>query len=130
MENWSESRDILRCNPDFHERERWDCILSEAGGPGGSAQFSQLKALIWCKLLSGRRVDVALVQIFNPHVKWKPNTIWDGCKVVEEGKLTSFLLMDEVIRGALLAPAFGSENKGLYYPIDTIDSDMYLRAAN
>ena len=38
--------------------------------------------------------------------------------------------MDEVVRGALLAPAFGSENKSLYYFIDTIDSDMYLRAGN
>ena len=38
--------------------------------------------------------------------------------------------MDEVIRGALLAPAFGSGNKSLHYWIDTVDSDMYLRAGN
>lgn len=38
--------------------------------------------------------------------------------------------MDEVIRGALLAPAFGSGNKSLHYFIDTVDSDMYLRAGN
>jgi hypothetical protein len=63
-------------------------------------------------------------------VRWKPNTVWNGCKVLEEDKSSSFLLMDEVVRGALLAPAFGSENRLLYYFIDTVDSDMYLRAGN
>jgi len=64
------------------------------------------------------------------HAKWKPNTIWDGCKLLEEDKFLSFLLMDEVVRGALLAPAFGSEEKWLHYFMDTIDGDMYLRAGN
>ena len=34
--------------------------------------------------------------------------------------------MDEVVRGALLAPAFGSDEKPLYYFMDTINGDMYL----
>ncbi|KAG5650062.1 hypothetical protein H0H81_000906 [Sphagnurus paluster] len=68
--------------------------------------------------------------LFTPHTKWKPNTIWDGCQVLEEDKLSSFLLMETVVRGALLAPAFGSEKLPLHYFMDTIDGDMYLRARN
>ena len=130
MEDWTEARDILRCNRQFHGQERYDCLLS---GSGGSAlQFSRLKALLRCKLPSGRLLDVAMVHKFTSHARWKPNTVWNGCKVFEEDKLLSFLLMDEVVRGALLAPAFGSENSGrlLYYFIDTVDGDMYLRAGN
>lgn len=93
-------------------------------------QFSRLKALLRCKLPSGRLLDVALVHKFNPHARWKPNTVWNGCKVFEEENSLSFLLMDEVVRGALLAPAFGSGNRRLYYFIDTVDSDIYLRAGN
>ena len=63
-------------------------------------------------------------------MKWKPNTLWDGCKVLEEDKILSFLVMDEVVWGALLVLAFGSGNISLYYSIDTIDSDMYLQAGN
>jgi hypothetical protein len=95
-------------------------------------QFSRLKALLRCKFLSGRLLDIALVHKFTSisHAKWKPNTLWDGCKVLEEDKISSFLVMDEVVRGALLVPAFGAGNKSLYYFIDTVDSDMYLQAGN
>ncbi|KDR73369.1 hypothetical protein GALMADRAFT_72471, partial [Galerina marginata CBS 339.88] len=127
-ENWTESRDILRCSRHFHGQERYDCILSESDNP--ALQFSRLKALIRCKLPSGRLVDIALVHKFNSHGKWKPNTIWDGCIVLEEDKLSSFLLMDEAVRGALLAPAFGSKNEVLHYFVDTTDGDMFLRAGN
>jgi hypothetical protein len=123
-----ESCDILRCNHQFHGQERYDCLLSESGC--SELQFSRLKALLRCKFSSGRLLDVALVHKLTSHAKWKPNTLWDGCKVLEEDKNSTFLIMDEVVRGALLVPAFGSGNKFLFYFIDTIDSDMYLRAGN
>ncbi len=109
-------------------QERYDCLLSECGS--SELQFSRLKALLRCKLPSGRLLDIALVHKFTSHAKWKPKTLWDGCKVLEEDKFSTFLFLDEVVWGALLAPAFGSGNKSLYYFIDTIDSDMYLRAGN
>ncbi len=129
MEDWTESCDILRCNRQFHGQAQYDCLISGSGS--STLQFSRLKALLRCKLPSGRLLDVALVHKFSPHLKWKPNTIWDGCKVLEEAKFSSFLLMDEVVRGALLAPAFGSKQKRLHYFIDSVgDGDMYLRAGN
>lgn len=128
LEDWTESRDILRCNLQFHGKERYDCILSES--EISALQFSRLKALLRCKFPSGRLLDIAVVHKFTSYAKWKPNTIWAGCKVLEEEELSSFLLMDEVVRGALLAPAFGSGKKQLHYFMDTIDGDMYLRAGN
>jgi len=127
MEDWTESRDILRCNHRFHGRERYDCLLLESGSE--TLQFSRLKALVRCRFPSGRLLDVALVHKFSSHTKWRPHTVWDGCKVLEE-ELSCFLLMDEVVRGAVLAPAFGSGKARLYYFIDTVDGDMYLRAGN
>src|SRR5712672_3756497 len=88
-----------------HGQERYDCLLSES--ESSTLQFSQLMALLQCRLPSGRLLDIAVVHKFMSHAKWKPNTIWDGCKLLEEDKFLSFLLMDEVVRGALLAPAFG-----------------------
>ncbi|PPQ87069.1 hypothetical protein CVT25_000049 [Psilocybe cyanescens] len=128
LEDWTESCDILRCNRQFHGQERYDCILSES--KSSALQFSRLKALLRCKPPSGRLLDVALVQKFTAYGKWKPNTIWDGCKVFKENACPSFLLMDEVVRGALLAPAFGSGENALYYFMDIVDGDMYLRAGN
>lgn len=128
MEDWTEGCDILQCNDQFHGQAQYDSVLSESGS--SALQFSRLKALLRCRIPSGQLLDVALVQNFTSHVGWKPNTVWDGCKVFEEDKSASFLLMDKVVRGALLAPAFGSGNRLLYYFMDTIDSDMYLWAGN
>ena len=39
LEDWTESRDILRCSHQFHGQERYDCLLSESGS---QLQFSRL----------------------------------------------------------------------------------------
>ena len=109
VEDWMESCDILRCNHQFHGQEQYDFLLSDSGS--SELQFSRLKTLLRCKLSSGRLLDIALVHKFTSHAKWKLNTLWDGCKVLEEDKISFFLVMDEVVQGALLVLAFGSGNK-------------------
>ncbi|KAK6992378.1 hypothetical protein R3P38DRAFT_3226232 [Favolaschia claudopus] len=80
---------------------------------------------------SGRIVDLAMVQNMK-HTNWRPKTSWDGCLVLEEEKNISFLLMDFVMGGALLAPAEGpSSLRGrLHYFVDVVDGDMFLRVLN
>ena len=69
-----EARDIMRCNPNFHQHQPgYDCIIINKDSPGTTV--ARLRSLLKCQLPSGNVVDVALVHAFARH-KWKPNTIW------------------------------------------------------
>ena len=122
MEDWTEARDILRCNPNFHQRERYDCIIINDDSHGTSV--SRLRSLIRCRLPSGKLIDMALVHAFTRN-NWKPYTKWENCQIYAESRDPSFVLLDYVVRGALLCPVFDS-NARLHYIIDTVDGDMFL----
>ncbi|KAJ6495094.1 hypothetical protein C8R45DRAFT_823984, partial [Mycena sanguinolenta] len=125
LEDWQGLRDIVRCNPQFHGDARYDSVLFNSESPGMS--FARLSTLMRCTLESKHQFDVALVRLFQQS-KWTPKTAWAGCQVHEEGKEYSLLLMDYVIRGALLTPATDSGRDNLHFLVDTIDADMFLRA--
>ncbi|KAJ6609538.1 hypothetical protein B0H10DRAFT_1954544 [Mycena sp. CBHHK59/15] len=80
--------------------------------------FARLYALLCCTLELKCQFDVALVHQFR-RSKWKPRTEWAGCQVHEEVKPYSLLLMDYVIRGALLTSATESGKENLHFFIDT-----------
>ncbi|KAK7041128.1 hypothetical protein R3P38DRAFT_2512305, partial [Favolaschia claudopus] len=129
MEDWTQKRDILRCSPEFHTRERHDFVFVNTTSPPKHPPCARLYDLFTCKTLDGKRYDVALVTMLKPST-WKPNTMWDGCLVYEEPQKTDFIFMKYFIRGAYMCPAFGSNKDNLYYLIDTADYDMYLRLGN
>ncbi|KAJ7105516.1 hypothetical protein C8R44DRAFT_639068, partial [Mycena epipterygia] len=128
FEDWTEKRDILRCNPKFHGNLRHDFALVNTTD-FGDLPCARLYDLLTCKSLGGRQHDVALVSMLKPS-SWKPNTFWDGCRVYEEPKETRFVLMKYLIRGAYMSPAFDSPKDNLTYLVDTVDYDMFLRAGN
>ena len=126
MEDWTEAHDILRCNPDFHQHMRYDCVIVNSNSPGTTV--ARLRSLLRCRLLSGRVIDIALVHAFTgPGTKWKPNTTWDNAQICVEARESSFILMDYIVRGALLCPVFSHSDAGLHYIMDTVDGDMFLR---
>ncbi|KAJ7464184.1 hypothetical protein FB451DRAFT_1352911 [Mycena latifolia] len=125
LEDWRGVRDIIRCNPCFHGGARYDSVLFNSDS--SEMDFARICAFLRCTLESKRQIDVALVHEFRQN-KWKPKTDWAGCQVREERKDFSFLLMDYVIRGALLAPATDSGKDNLHFFVDTVDADMFLRA--
>ncbi|KAJ7113147.1 hypothetical protein C8R44DRAFT_631102, partial [Mycena epipterygia] len=125
LEDWRGLRDIVRCNPSFHGHARFDSVLFNSDSPGMT--FARLYALLRCTLESKQQFDVALVRLFRQS-KWKPRTEWAGCQVREEVKPYSLLLMDFVICGALLTPVNESGKENFYFPVDTVDPDMFLRA--
>ncbi|KAJ7033038.1 hypothetical protein C8F04DRAFT_1396277 [Mycena alexandri] len=125
LEDWRGVRDIVRCNPSFHGHTRHDSVLVNSDAPGMS--FARLYALLRCKLENGRQIDLALVREFKPN-KWKPKPRWAGCQLHEEVKGYFLLLMDYVIRGALLNPVPGKGKENLHFFVDTVDADMFLRA--
>lgn len=126
MEDWTEAQDILRCNPDFHHRERYDCVIINDDSPGTSV--ARLRSLLRCRCPSGKVIDMALVHAFTQN-NWKPQTMWQRNLISAESKDPSFILMDYVIRGALMCPVFDSD-ASLHYILDTVDGDMFLRVNN
>jgi hypothetical protein len=123
LEDWTEARDILRCNPNFHQRERYDCVIINDDSPGTSV--ARLRSLLRCRLPSGKVVDMALVHTFSRN-SGKPYTMWENCQISAEARDSSLVLLDYVIRGALLCPVFDSDAR-LHYIVDTVDGDMFLR---
>ncbi|KAJ7797350.1 hypothetical protein B0H14DRAFT_3093169 [Mycena olivaceomarginata] len=120
LEDWRGARDILRCNPSFHHNVRYDYLLTRL-------HCTRLRALLRCTLPSGRQIDIALVRMSQTS-RWKPRILWAGCQIRDEAKEFSFLSMEHVIRGALLAPVSGASNEPTHFLIDTVDADMFLRA--
>ncbi|KAK7029209.1 hypothetical protein R3P38DRAFT_3267043 [Favolaschia claudopus] len=115
-DDWTNAEDILRCNSNWYNSgPRYDCVLFNSDQPG-----------VACRV-----VDLAVVQNMKPN-KWRPKTSWDGCVVFEEEVDLTFLLMDFVIRGALLAHAQGPSNsrRNFHYLVDVVDGDMFLRVLN
>ncbi|KAJ7812506.1 hypothetical protein B0H14DRAFT_2377547 [Mycena olivaceomarginata] len=122
LEDWRGARDILRCNCSFHGDERYDAVLVNMTDPG--LHFARLRSLLRCELPSGRWIDVALVHMFKTSC-WKPKTRWAGCQIRDE---SSFLWIEHVVQGALLAPVSGAPNEPTHILVDTVDVDMFLRA--
>ncbi|KAJ6504009.1 hypothetical protein C8R45DRAFT_818064, partial [Mycena sanguinolenta] len=73
---------------------RYDCILVNFTDPG--LHFAQVRSLLRCHLPSGRKIDMALVCMFDQS-RWKPRTRWAGCQIREETKDSSFLSMEHVV---------------------------------
>jgi len=124
VEDWTEGTDILRCNPKFHGRRRFDCVIIHDDAP--KLSVARLCDLFRCRLPSGKTLDLALVCFFSCS-KWKPRTLWDGCRVLDEESDVTLVQMDYLLRGALVCPVSEREEEKSHYFIDSIDLDMFLR---
>lgn len=60
--DWKAARDILRCNPSFHDHPRYDCAIVNYDSP--TLHFACIRGLLRCKLPSGTCTDVALIRPF------------------------------------------------------------------
>jgi len=124
VKDWTEGTDILRCNPKFHGRRRFDCAIIHDDAP--KLSVGRLRSLFRCQLPSGKTLDLALVHRFSCS-KWKPRTVWDGCRVLDEESDTTLVQMDYLLRGALVCLVSEREEEKAHYFIDSIDPDMFLR---
>ncbi|KAJ7331509.1 hypothetical protein DFH08DRAFT_814819 [Mycena albidolilacea] len=92
LEDWTDRCDVLRCNPSFqvNHEERFDCIsINMANDP---LTFGRMLFLFQCRLPSGRTEDIALVRLFKKST-WRPKTLWKNCRIYEDARLTSILLL-------------------------------------
>lgn len=124
QQDFRAAQDILRCKEHFHQQPRYDCITFRTGT--GHLGFGRLRHIVRCKLPTGELVDIAVV---NPLIasSWKPSTVWEDCSVYDQQTTFSFVPLDDVYRGAVMCPAFGSDRDRTYYLMDDVDNDMFLR---
>ncbi|KAJ7766860.1 hypothetical protein B0H16DRAFT_1661404 [Mycena metata] len=125
--NWTERTDILRCNPNFHSRERYDHVL--ANNESQDITVAHLVELLRCRLPDKSVHDLALIRMLKPS-KWTPKTKWSNCRVYDEEKSFNFILAKVLIRSAHMIPVFDAKKVSLTYLNDLIDGDMFLRAGN
>ncbi|KAJ7887705.1 hypothetical protein B0H13DRAFT_2235087 [Mycena leptocephala] len=97
LEDWTERRDIVRCNPSFHGHLRRDYVLVNTTD-SADLLCAHLYDLFTCKSLDGRQHDIAPVSMLK-HSSWRPNTLWDGCRAYEEPKESQLMFMKYFIRG-------------------------------
>ncbi|KAJ7873127.1 hypothetical protein B0H14DRAFT_3561224, partial [Mycena olivaceomarginata] len=125
--DWRSARDILRCNPRFHNAPRYDCVIYETDDDPFA--MGELCFVFRCHLPGKAALDLAMVRPFRK-TSWQPNTRTD-CPIREKMPATtaSFVALEHVVRGTLLCPIFGGK-VGMHYIIDCVDEDMYLRVNN
>ncbi|KAJ6580037.1 hypothetical protein DFH09DRAFT_886917, partial [Mycena vulgaris] len=127
-EDFTEKFDLLRCNPDFqvNHNDRFDCVnINMDNDP---LAFGRLLYLLSVRLPSGKDEDVALVRMFK-RSSFKPRTIWENCRILEDGK-TMFVLPQYFVRGAHFINAFGAPGlkvETTFYLNDVVDFDWFLR---
>ncbi|EGO29424.1 hypothetical protein SERLADRAFT_433403 [Serpula lacrymans var. lacrymans S7.9] len=125
QEDWTEGRDILRCNPRFNGVPRHDCILINTDTVKPTP--ARLIGIYRCYIKS-KTYDVVLVNYFKPSTT-KPRTKWAGARLYEEARESRFALVKYFIRGAHMITAFGMR-EGRFYLNDTVDGDMFLHFSN
>ncbi|KAJ6555852.1 hypothetical protein B0H19DRAFT_947189, partial [Mycena capillaripes] len=121
--DWRSTRDILRCNPHFHGTPRYDCVIYSASDD--PLAMGPLKLLFRCRLPGNVCLDLAMILS-----SWKPKTRTD-CPIRAQASAASskFIALTYVIRGVFLCPIFAGR-AGMFYVVDCIDEDMYLRINN
>ncbi|KAJ7248325.1 hypothetical protein C8J57DRAFT_1475494 [Mycena rebaudengoi] len=125
--DWCLQEDILHCAESFHGRPRHDCVLYNLDVDPLS--LARLIAILRVSTGDGRSFDLAYVRRFK-NSKWKPRTVWKGCRVVEESEKLEFLPLTYITRGAVLPRVRGTARQNLYFTMDTADDDMFLRLNN
>lgn len=124
-------RDVLRCNPLFYGKERWDCVLVHSSKGISPARLLALMDCFESKD-SPRHLNLAVVLYFDPVL----------APIGEVERATGFrrfrlrrrdqaeiISIRSIIRGALMAPTLESSRTSDYLANDLVDEDMYLRFA-
>ena len=127
MVDLSIGQDLLRCNPDFWGRPRYDYVIVNLSPRGQT--FAKLISLFMCTV--GICVHpLALVQSLDHRPRSGP--VWDIDKKLSLHRWNlrpqsrcEIIPVRSIVRGALLIP--DANYSGDHFVVDTVDTDMFLR---
>ncbi|KAJ7720432.1 hypothetical protein B0H16DRAFT_1432379 [Mycena metata] len=124
LDDWKDETDYLRCNPSFHNHERYDAALVKT--TTGTIFVRLVFVFTWTS--DGKTYPFALVQPLDLGIGQRSakDKALHFYRVREKPRhRCEFISVHSIIRGALLAPDF--DKKGDYFAVDGVDSDMFLR---
>ncbi|KAJ7689710.1 hypothetical protein B0H17DRAFT_1202163 [Mycena rosella] len=78
--DWRSARDILRCNPKFHDAPRFDSVMYDTDND--PLAMGQLQFMFRAHLPSGAKLDLATIRPFRK-TSWQPKTQTD-CPIQEQ----------------------------------------------
>lgn len=125
MVDWKLRIDYLRCNPSFHGRPRFDCVIVYRGD---GYYFARLLYLFIYKF-QGTTFPIALIQPYAdvyPLRKKDKELRLHRLRPKRRGD-SIFISARSIRRGAFLVPALDPAHPSDLIVVDVIDTDMFLR---
>lgn len=126
--DWSLTTDLLRVNPKFHNKERYDCVIVKIDSD--KFIFAQLLCIFTCEVKSTKYFLALILPLDLP-----PSTINRGrdrelrfTRLRSRPRLSSsFISVESIVRGALISKDYGAEYGDEYLVVDVVDFDLWLR---
>ena len=126
--NLSVQKDILRVNPQFHGRPRFDCVLIQAHQD--DYIFARLLQ-VFTITYQTRRHSLALVLPFDnriPLLNRGRDRDLRFTRVISRPRSTCVVIdVETIIRGALIVEDYGADLGNSFIIVDVVDADMWWR---
>jgi hypothetical protein len=128
MIDWRLTTDLLRANPDFHHRPRYDYVIIQASNT--EVIFAQI-LYIFGITLNNTETHVALVLPFDEtpdrqHRQRDEALHFTRVQARHRSKAT-FIHVESIVRGAVLVKDFEAEDGDEYIIMDMLDADLWWR---
>ncbi|KZT31177.1 hypothetical protein SISSUDRAFT_1068002 [Sistotremastrum suecicum HHB10207 ss-3] len=121
LEDWLPHRSIVRCNPSFYHKERFDTVIIN----DETFRYASLRLVFsWNYAPDKKPISMALVRYFDKSA-WKPKVSFEGMQVFKARNDTHLIYVSSIIRSCHMIPVHGKD--GMYFLNDQLDADMFLR---
>lgn len=130
MIDWRLTTDLLRANPDFHHRPRYDYVIIQASNT--EVIFAQILYIFGVTVtLNNTEAHVALVLPFDEapdrqHCERDEALHFTRVQARHRSKAT-LIHVESIIRGAVLVKDFEAEHDDEYIVMDVLDADLWWR---
>ena len=128
MIDWRLTTDLLRANPDFHNRPRYDYVIIQASDT--EIMFAQI-LYIFGITLNNTEMHVALVLPFDEtpdrQHRERDQTLRFARVQARHRSKATFIHVESIVRGAVLVKDFEAEHGDEYIVMDVLDADLWWR---
>ncbi|KAJ3841526.1 hypothetical protein F5878DRAFT_531507, partial [Lentinula raphanica] len=125
LETWHLVTDLLRCNPNFHNRPRYDFVIIRTAHDG--PVFAQMRYLFACTV-AGKPYPIALIQAYRVVHARSSHDKDLGLLRIRKDRVTELISVQSIVRGAVVLPASDNPMKADEMLVwDVLDGDMFLR---
>jgi hypothetical protein len=121
---WQSNTDLLRCNPSFQKKPRYDCVIINTTE---GIMFAQL-IFVFVTTVENTEYPWAFIQPYNipvglPRRKEMELGLFRVCAQTRAS--AEFVDARSIIRGVVLVPTFEKDDD--YFVFDVLDADLFMR---